>query len=227
MWSKFFKMLGALAIVYLMVALVGIFVSSFEKPKEVILSPESLRPIVECPEDFASYSSTSKRVVLAENVPAFAIPDKGFVAGKNVSVKRTGLKSQVACGYLFYKVSSGGKPIDQAHMNLYMGAADTQGGIQFGGHILPSERTQILNKNVDGKTEVLMPLNTITYDGRDRRNIFQADWSSLLNVTNQVNFYISLNTIQNTGMIDLVEIAYKCWNPRTVEETTDCELEAL
>lgn len=200
------------------------------KTTNKIIGPSILnnseRQLVECPLDTESYQATKSKnnVVILENKTSRG--ENGSFTGNdyNVSIKRTGLKSQVACGYLFYKVSVGSNPIDIKSEGLYMAPTKS---IQFGGHILPTEANSISIKNVDNKTEVLMPLNSISYDGTARINIKEANWVSLLNVTSQIDFNIALNTIRDQGKIDSVEIAYKCWNPQTGQETDDCKLEVV
>lgn len=188
--------------------------------------PISDNKSVQCPLDTNSYQTTKaiKNLTLLNNKSSYGV--NGSFAGHEytVSLKRTGLKSQIACGYLFYRVSTGNKPIDQEHEGLYMIPTNSR---QFGGHILPDEKSAISINEVNNKTEFLIPLNSIPYDGTSRTNIKQADWASLLNVTDQINFDIALNTISTFGYVDSVEISYKCWNPQTGQETNDCNLEVV
>ncbi len=218
------------AAIYLVAGLIfvvgGAYISNSlnkEDPK-----PEPVtRLIVDCPSDYASYEKITKRLKVVEDIPSFGNSDGSFV-GKIVSIKRTGLNSQIACGYLFYRVSAGDSPIEERYMNLYMGTVDSRGGVQFGGHIIPDKNIEIINKDVDGKTEVLLPLDKITYDGTDRKNIKQVNWVSLLNISDFIDFKVALNTVKKAeGKVNLVEIAYKCWNPKTGEETEDCNLELV
>lgn len=180
--------------------------------------------VVTCPNDYNSYlqAKAVKNIGLLSNKSSYGV--NGSFAGHDytVSLKRTGLNSQIACGYLFYKISVGNKPIEQKYENLRMLPTDSK---QFGGQILPNEKTAVSINEVANKTEILIPLNNIPYDGTDRINIKQADWASLLNVADQISFDIALNTISPLGRIDSVEIAYKCWNPQTGQETNDCNLE--
>lgn len=226
---NFFKAFGlfASALIFVLSAVfLSSLISKWQLGEQKTTPPLATRLIVDCPNDFSSYEKVTKRLKLVENIPSFGNPDGSFT-GKTVSIKRTGLKSQVACGYLFYRVSVGDKPIEQKYANLYMGAVDSRGGVQSGGHVLPDKNVEIVNRNTNGKTEILLPLNSITYDGTERKNIKQANWISLLNVSDQIDFQVALNTAEQSGKIDLVEIAYKCWNPETGEETQDCSLDLV
>lgn len=182
------------------------------------------KKVVECPLDTISYeeTKTKKNLKLLENKISYGI--NGSFAGHdyNVLIKRSGLQSKIACGYLFYRVSVGEKPIEQASEGLYMIPTSSK---QFGGHIMADSEYIINVAENNGKTEVLIPLNAVYHDGTQRINIKKSDWASLLNVSDQISFNLALNTIRQNGRIDSVEIAYKCWNPQTGEETNDCLLE--
>lgn len=208
-------------VIILAIAGVSIWGASFLSKEKV-----EKKEIVECPLDTGSYQTakSKKNLILLENKSSYGVDGSFNGHDYNISVKRTGLQSQVACGYLFYRISVGGKPIDLQSEGLYMALSSSK---QFGGHILPEENNSISISNVNNKTEILIPLNSIYYDGTMRKDIKQADWASLLNVSDQISFNIALNTIRTAGRIDLVEIAYKCWNPQTGEETNDCLLEIV
>lgn len=163
-----------------------------------------------------------KNVSLISDASTYGKEDGSF-AKHIISLRRKGLKSQIACGYLFYRVSVGNRSIQQEYENLYMRSVNSQ----FGGHILPNAEDTIRNENLSNKTEILIPLETISYDGKERKDIHKADWASLLNVSDQIDFELALNTTNKLGRIDSVEIAYKCWNQKTGEETKDCELEVI
>ena len=180
---------------------------------------------VTCPRDSQSYAQTKdlKNVVLLNEKQSYGKAGGDFIKQYNVTIERSGLNSQVICGYLFYSVSVEGKPI-HLYENFYMTPSL---GKQFGGHIYPNGDSFISNNETATSTEVLLPLNNISYDGNERQNFKQADWASLLNVTNQINFTIALNTTDPTGRINSVEIAYKCWNPQTGQETKDCSLQVI
>src|ERR1035437_6671559 len=135
---------------------------------------------VRCPSDTKSYESikNSKNIILLSDKSSYGI--NGSFDGHiyTVPIIRTGLKSQIACGYLYYRINIGNKPIDLDHEGLYMVPSE---GKQFGGHIIPDEKNAIVINNTSTSTEFLIPLNNISYDGTTRTNIKQADWSSLLN----------------------------------------------
>lgn len=186
----------------------------------------TIRKIVECPLDTQSYQATAvnKNLILLQDKSSFGVNGSFADHSYTVSIKRTGLKSQIVCGYLFYRVSVNNKPIRQDYENLYMTPTNSK---QFGGHILPDGKNAISINEINNKTEILIPLNNIYYDGKERIGIKQADWASLLNVTDQMSFDVALNTTSPLGHIDSIEIAYKCWNPQTGESTDDCKLELV
>lgn len=208
-------------VVILAIGIGSIWIASFFSKKA-----NKTTTVVECPLDTKSYQETKigKNVILLENKTSYG-EDKSFDGHDyNVLIKRTGLQSKIACGYLFYRISVGDRPIQQANENLYMTLTSSR---QFGGHILPDEKNAISIAEVNNKTEVLVPLNSVYHDGTSRTDIKQADWASLLNVAGQISFNIALNTTSPKGHVDSVEIAYKCWNPQTGQETTDCGLEVV
>jgi hypothetical protein len=184
-------------------------------------------PIVEsnvtCPADFSSYEkiSQSKRLEIISNKPSNGTD--GVLKGYKVTLERTGLTSNIACGYLMYQVSYDGKPIEQSSMDLFMRPTYSQ----LGGHLLPDENKRSIIKEVDGKTQILMPLDSIIYDGLSRNIIKEANWSSLLNVTDTMEFEIALSANNEKGNLDLVEIAYKCINKETGKETDTCSLKVV
>ena len=61
----------------------------------------------------------------------------------------------------------------------------------------------------------------LTKDSDEKRS---ADWASLLNVSNVIEFEIALNTLFPEGRVDNVTLAYQCWSPETGKVTDDCEL---
>ena len=176
---------------------------------------------VTCPADTDSYKQTK----LNKNV--VVLFDKQSAVGKNglqtydVAVTKSKSTSQIACGYLFYRIDNGGKPISEQYENLFMAP---QNSSQFGGHIVPQSYNSITDSSINGKTEILMPLDNISYDGTGRQNFQNVNWVALLNVSNEVDFTIALNTLNPAGHIDSIEFAYKCWNPMTGKETQDCNL---
>lgn len=193
------------------------FFSKEEAPKTTTIG---------CPSDSKSYEEirNNKNLVLLSNQSSYGVNGSFTGHDYNVLVKRSGLQSEIACGYLFYRISIGDKPIEQASEGLFMIPTSSK---QFGGHIMADSEYVISASENNGKTEVLIPLNAVYHDGTARVNIKKSNWASLLNVSDQISFNLALNTIRQTGRIDSVEIAYKCWNPKTGEETNDCLLEVV
>jgi hypothetical protein len=176
---------------------------------------------VTCPSDLKSYSDTTKKLSLIENMPSNGT--NKILKGYKVSIERSGLTSDIACGYLVYQVSYNEKPIIQKFMALSM---KTSGGM-FGGHIIPDEKKGAIIIETENMTQVLIPLDDITYDGISRNPIKEANWVSLLNVAQQIEFEVALSTDQVNGKINLVQIAYKCINKDTGKETEDCNLKLI
>jgi len=177
------------------------------------------RTFVACPSDLSAFADSMKKVTLLEDKPSNGT--KGILKGYKVTIQRTGLTSSIACGYLLYRVSFGGKPIEQDYMTLVMNPT----GGQFGGHLFPDETRGAIMQEQKNSTEVLIPLNKITFDGLTRNPIKTVDWAALLNVAPQIEFDIALSADVPDGRIDLVQIAYKCINKETGQETQDCDLE--
>jgi len=177
-----------------------------------------ITPIVSCPTDSKSFENTEKKLTLLENRPSNGT--EGILKGFRITIERSGITSDIACGYLFYRVSFGDKPIEQEYMSLYMNLSSGQ----FGGHILPDEKKGAIINEINNKTEVIMPLDRITYNGLERYPIKEVDWVALLNVSNQIEVDIALSADTILGNIDLVQFTYKCVNPETREETEDCKL---
>lgn len=210
--------------------LAAVFLSSLITDDSTPTTTLITRPFVECPRNTNGYENITKKLTLVQNISSRGIPNKGFEGGKQITIEKTGGGfSDIACGYLLFKASVNDKPLEQEHMNLYMGAvASSRGiryGVQFGGHIVPSKKNRINKEtDIDNKTEILFPLDAIPYSmEKTRKNILYANWVSLLNVADKIDFYIALNS-SVFGEIELVEIAYKCWDAQTGQETDDCEL---
>jgi hypothetical protein len=219
---KFLRALGIFGAALVFV-LAAVFLSSkIEKTdNNDEVENQTAQEKITCPNDFASFASTTKKVSLIENKPSNGA--KGVAKGYKVTLKRTGLTSDIACGYLSYKISFAGRPIEQDYMSLSMKPT----GSQFGGHIIPDEKRGALIGEVDSKTEVLMPLDTITFDGLERNPIKEVNWAALLNVTEQIEFEIALSADTPLGNLDSVEMGYKCINKETRRATEDCNLEVV
>ena len=99
----------------------------------------------------------------------------------------------------------------------------------FGGHINPENQIGVGDSREF--SEYIFPLSEIQYwktrADRWRGSLSTADWAALLNVTEEVVFEIAMNTEERSGFIDEISIAYKCWNPKTGEENSECELKVL
>lgn len=177
-----------------------------------------------CPPDFSSYialAGNSDRVVkLVGSRKAMHAENGGFVNSQVVITKNETKESKVACGYLFVRAGTGTNNPLQSWENVYINPND------FGGHINPKD--QVGPGDVGPYSEYLFPLNRIQYwktrAERARGNLSNADWAALLNVSERVSFTIALNTTNESGFIDELSIAYKCWNPATGEENVGCKL---
>ena len=156
------------------------------------------------------------KVVLANNLNSYGSGGQ-FVNKKIVVVKSSGSGSQVACGYLYVVAHTNNRPLQLEWEHPYIKPS------QFGGHIVTNDA--ILKRETNGKTELLFNLSKISYRILNSdTEIRKADWASLLNVSDRVEFEIALNTVDNRGTLDEVSIAYQCWSPETGQLTTDCEL---
>jgi len=96
---------------------------------------------------------------------------------------------------------------------------------QFGGHI---ETKNSITPQIDGgSSEFLFNLSKIYYKlSNPDIEIRQADWAALLNVSDRIQFEVALNTIDKSGTLEEVSIAYQCWSPETGQITHDCRLSA-
>lgn len=195
----------------------------------LVSNPKENNPVsINCPLDTSSYQVTKSKhdLVLSPDgwySYASVSGDGGFAGNKKVNIKISG-SSQIVCGYLHYVIDINNAPLENTNLvTLVMGAVDTYWGLQFGGHIYPQDKSSIISNSATS-TDIIIPLNSISYDGTADTNIQVVDWVSLLNVSNKINFGIALNTTSKTGRIDSVDIAYKCWNPQTGKETDDCSL---
>ncbi|MGC9599616.1 MAG: hypothetical protein ABSE18_04495 [Minisyncoccia bacterium] len=152
--------------------------------------------------------------LLQSSTGMYGIAGGDFVNEKQVTVNRTGSGSEVACGYLYINAGVGKRALDNEDVYIVPGG--------FGGHLQSS--AAIINQIVNSSTEMIFSLDNIQY--RSNKNMYTANWAALLNVSNEINFEIALNTTDPRGFINEVGIAYKCWNPQTGDVTTDCRLSA-
>ncbi len=222
---NFLKGIGQLILVFLVGYLVikaAAFLTGEKSREEIvreIIKEVSLkRPT--CPDTSDAYlnlkNSTTSLSLITASFKSYGAPDGSFVGKKEVVVKVGGANSQIACGYLYIKANVGNRPLREDE-NIYIKSG------QFGGHIV--ENTAIINQKVENKSELLFNLNNIFYrENRNASEIIKADYAALFNVSNIIKFEIALNTTNPLGKIDEVNIAYKCWNPETGQETQDCQL---
>lgn len=173
--------------------------------------------IVSCPPDRLSYSTVSQSVKLIGKRTAMFAENGKFINPQVIIAKSETNDSRVACGYLFVRAGTKNNGALQSWENVYINP-DT-----FGGHIV--SKSAISVNDGEQYSEYLFSLDKIQYwPTSARKAILNADWAALLNVSNEVEFNIALNTNDKTGFIDEILIAYKCWNPITGEENTGCKL---
>lgn len=211
------------AILFVVVAVFGIIASTlisnqFKKPVEI--SPTSIIKFVTCPKDFEGYKNIPQKQIVKlidKRVPTFAADGK-FINPTIVVTKKGGSGSEVACGYLHIKAGTNSNGLLQDWENVYINP------YPYGGHITTDKSISV--KEDDNLTEMLFSLNDISYRvNKESKEIKTANWTALMNVSNVIEFNISLNTENKTGFIDGISIAYRCFNPETGKETNDCKFE--
>lgn len=199
---------------------IGIGAIAYLSKPRIEIPSDAITSKVECPASYDSYASTTLKEVILKGRASNGTGGK--LKGYRLTIERTGLTSDIACGYLHYEVSFAGKPIEEKSMSLVMRPTDSK----LGGHIIPNEREGAIVQRLPDRTEILIPLNSITYDGLTRHPIRTANWAALLNVATDIEFEIALSADHPGGRIDLLEIAYKCVNRETGKETTTCSIGA-
>jgi hypothetical protein len=213
------------AVIYLLFGLVfvvgGAWISS-KLTKDDSVTP--IRPLVSCPSDFLAYSALSEDAehvvkLISQRKQMFA-ENGEFINSEIVITKNETKTSKVACGYLFVRSGTQNNGSLQNWENLYINPND------FGGHI--DSKNQFGIGDGADYSEYLFSLKDMEYwktrKERAEDNLSRADWAALLNVSERVSFDIALNTEDKTAFIDELSIAYKCWNPETGEENSDCKL---
>lgn len=173
-----------------------------------------------CPDTTDSFNAlrdSGQIVTLAKNLNTYG-ENGAFVNSKFTIVKSTGAGSQIACGYLYVKAHGENDRLLQVqweHPYVKPG--------QFGGHI---ETKNSVIPQEEGKTdEFLFNLSKIEYkESNSDTEIRRADWVALLNVSDRIQFEVSLNTIDKSGTLEEASIAYQCWSPETGQITHDCRL---
>lgn len=220
------KKILTIAFQLIIIAVIGfgaIWATSFlvddEKPNKEEIAEEVVEKIIvkrpECSDTFDSYNNL-KKVTLVQGHNSYG-NGIDFVNKKILNVKSSGSGSKIACGYLYFEGRVGDRPLQQEWENLYIKPS------QFGGHIVSDNA--IINREVNNKTQLLFNLKNIEYRlTKDSLGTRTADWSSLLNVSNLIEFEIALNTLFPDGVIETVNLAYQCWSPETGKITDDCEL---
>lgn len=184
------------------------------------------REIVECLPNFNSYkllAENPKSIVNLIDKKTSMYAENEEFKSKIVITKIETEKSKVACGYLFVRAGTETNGSLQSWENLYINPNS------FGGHIDPE--TNIGAGDSSGYSEYLFPLSKIKYwktrNDRVNGNLLTADWGVLLNVSEIISFEIGLNTNDKTGFIDQFSIAYKCWDPTTGKENTECSIKVV
>jgi hypothetical protein len=143
-----------------------------------------------------------------------------FINTQVVITKSETATSKIRCGYLFVSAGTNKGALVPAWEDvvIYLDI--------YGGHLIPDNAIWVNNGALS--SQYLYSLDKIQYwDTHFRNNIISTDWASLLNVSNTIKFTIKLNTENQTGFIDNVSIAYKCWNPITGDENKDCKMKVI
>lgn len=216
-------------IIYFVVSFIFIaftvwFSSWIAKPNVVI--EEELKPIqniqkyeaVACPRDFKIYNEEPRQTVDLIAEPTSMYASNGvFIQPKVVITKGETENSNIACGYLYVKAHTSDGPL-QTWQNLYINPDN------FGGHIDKSNQFGLGDSN--DFSEYLFSLDEIRYwkTRKSRGVILEADWAALLNVSDTVAFTIAMNAQDTGAVIDKMSISYKCWDPQTGQENTNCKL---
>ncbi|MFA6533168.1 MAG: hypothetical protein WCT22_04195 [Patescibacteria group bacterium] len=216
---------GILLVGAVIIILTTLVVNLVKEPavvEKIVEKPVVLRA-PECPENFEAYKKLMEGghfVRLVDNQKSYASGGK-FVGSRQIDVKKSG-PGQIACGYLYVRAKIDGKSLDKKYDSVYINPQN------FGGHILRS-KTISISDPIPNTTETLLPLNSVSYlpnipYNPDAQNYRLADWVKLLNVSDKINFQIGLSTQDHRGVIEDVSLVYKCWNPETGAENTDCQL---
>ncbi len=193
------------------------------KVSEKIVEVDKIIRQPDCGESFNDYQSLVNKgqfLTLAKERNTYA-SNGSFVNGFNVNLNRSG-DDKIACGFLYVKARINGKMIDENYDSIYINPNE------FGGQILRTKSLAINNKE-EKKTQVLLPLNSISYlptipYNPSAQNYKIANWVNLLNTGDRINFKIGLSASDSRGYIDEITIAYKCWDSITGQETQNCQL---
>jgi len=217
--TSLFDYIGAIVIIVLFVAGVLIVWNITRGESSEVLQNQQVREIVECPpttEDYQQIKDVTGQTVQFADSPFPSYGRGKFKYKGVVIIKIETEKSKVACGYISIRASTDGAGLKKWE-NVYINPN------QFGGHL--SRESQFGLGDGQEYSDYLFSLSDIYYwPNRNDRAIRNADWASLLNVSDEVTFEIALNTTNPTGMIEGVSLTYKCWNPKTGEENKDCKI---
>jgi len=175
---------------------------------------------VGCPKEIEVYGELSNRggqTVELISEPTSKYAKNGIFKYPDVVItKNETQESKIACGYLYVKAHTD-KGALVNYENVYINPEN------FGGHINRVDQFGLGDGN--NFSEYLFSLDDIKYwKTKNRSVVLEADWAALLNVNERLTFIIALNTQDQSGVIDKISIAYKCWNPLTGEENTGCKL---
>lgn len=191
-----------------------------EVVERVVEEREIVLRAPKCERSFAEYEKLvqdGQSVLVLADTKSYAVA--GDLLSKRKIVRRSG---ELACGYLYARASKGNRPLDEVYDSIYINPQE------LGGHLI-RPRSITLDKKQDSKTEVLLPLSSIPYLPNvpydpQAQNFDIADWVKLFNAAQKIKVDIGLSTLNASGLIEEVRIAYRCWNPETGKETNDCSL---
>lgn len=182
--------------------------------------------VIACPKDIRAFKELKEKGQMVKLIPEpkNMYARRGvFVNAETVVTKNETKDSKIACGYLYVKAHTQNGPL-ASYQDVYINPDN------FGGHINShADNNQFGPGDGNERSEYLFLLDDIKYwKSKNRGDVLNADWASLLNVSPEVTFIIALNAEDpsNSGYMDEVSIVYKCKNPTTGEENFDCKLQA-
>ncbi len=224
------------AFLFAIAALAGIIVATLTAnlfkdkqpvPVQIVPNSETNVQVVFCPNDFSGYEALPQDQVVKlinKKIPAYAANGM-FVNPTIVIAKRGGEGSEVACGYLYIKAGTKDVGPLRAWENIYINPNPLASN-PYGGHLIRDKA--ILSRDGESFTETLFSLDNINYrPDKNSTEIKSANWAALMNVSERIDFHISLNTEDRTGFIEEISIGYRCFNPQTGKETHDCRFEVV
>ena len=220
-WQDYLMALGLIVVFFSGIIIFWQIIIKPQSPQspspQATSTQPTIKPMVSCSPDILSYGQTTQNVKLIPNRITMFAADGKFINPQVIVAKSETETSKVACGYLFVRSGTKTNGALQNWEDVYINPNT------FGGHLY-KDSTFSIN---DGQqySEYLYSLNKIQYwPTSARRTVSTADWAALLNVSNNINFSVALNTNDKTGFIDEISIAYKCWDPATGYENTGCKL---